>query len=84
VPELPPAPAALVEDGRAFFTDSLWSAAARRRIADFGRPGGLEARRSEEDLPAVAVEGESGGEGEEGASACSLRVSISVRVVVLA
>lgn len=51
VPELPPAPAALVELGRAFLRVSLWSAAARRRIADLGPPGGEEARRREVDLP---------------------------------
>lgn len=44
VPLLPPAPAALVEEGRTFRTVSLWSAAARRRIADRGPPGGDEAR----------------------------------------
>ena len=69
VPELPPAPAALVLAGRAFLTDSLWSAAARRRMAERGPPGGEEARRMEEDLPVVAVLGESGGDGGEGASA---------------
>ena len=40
VPELPPAPAERVDAGLAFLTDSLWSAAARLRIADFGPPGG--------------------------------------------
>lgn len=40
VPELPPAPADLVDVGRAFRTDSLWSAAARRRRAVRGPPGG--------------------------------------------
>lgn len=60
VPELPPAPAALVLDGLAFFTLSLWSAAARRRIAERGPPGGEAARAMDEvDLP-VAVVGESG------------------------
>jgi hypothetical protein len=39
VPELPPAPALLVDVGRAFLTDSLWSAAARRRMAARGPPG---------------------------------------------
>lgn len=75
VPELPPAPAALVLAGRAFLTVSLWSAAARRRIADLGPPGGEDARSREEDLPAVVVEGESGGEAEEGSSAYDVRVS---------
>lgn len=51
VPLLPPAPAALVLLGRAFFTDSLWSAAARRRIADRGPPGGEAARAMDEDVP---------------------------------
>ena|SRR2546423_3002149 len=39
VPELPPAPALLVDVGRAFLTDSLWSAAARRLMAARGPPG---------------------------------------------
>ena len=58
VPELPPAPADLVLDGLAFLTDSLWSAAARRRIADFGPPGGEPARAivDEVDFPAVVEE----------------------------
>ena len=56
VPELPPAPAALVDDGLAFFTVSLWSAAARRRMAERGPPGGEDARRSDEvDLPVAGV-----------------------------
>jgi hypothetical protein len=38
---LPPAPAALVLLGLAFATLSFWSAAARRRIAVFGPPGGV-------------------------------------------
>lgn len=59
VPELPPAPAALVLDGLAFFTLSLWSAAARRRIAERGPPGGEAARAMDEvDFPA-AVDGDS-------------------------
>lgn len=41
-------------------------------MADLGPPGGLDARRREEDLPDVAAEGESGGEGEETASACGV------------
>jgi hypothetical protein len=56
VPELPPAPAARVLDGRAFFTDSLWSAAARRRMAERGPPGGEPARASEEEV-VLEVEG---------------------------
>ena len=38
VPELPPAPALLVDAGRAFLTDSLWSAAARRLCLCNWRP----------------------------------------------
>ena len=38
---LPPAPAALVDAGRAFATRSFWSAAARLRIAVLGPPGGV-------------------------------------------
>jgi hypothetical protein len=41
VPLLPPAPAALVEAGRAFATRSFWSAAARLLIAVLGPPGGV-------------------------------------------
>ena len=41
VPEEPPAPAARVEAGRALRRDSLWSAAARRRRAVRGPPGGV-------------------------------------------
>lgn len=41
MPEEPPAPAARVEDGRALRKDSLWSAAARRRRAVRGPPGGV-------------------------------------------
>lgn len=55
MPDDPPAPAALVEVGLAFFTDSLWSAAARLRIADRGPPGGEPARATDEDL--VTAEG---------------------------
>lgn len=38
---LPPAPAALVELGLAFAIFSFWSAAARRRMAVRGPPGGV-------------------------------------------
>jgi hypothetical protein len=38
---LPPAPAALVLLGRTFATLSFWSAAALRRIAVLGPPGGV-------------------------------------------
>jgi len=44
VPELPPAPALLVDVGLAFLTVSLWSAAALLRMADRGPPGGEFAR----------------------------------------
>ena len=57
VPEEPPAPAARVEVGLAFLTDSLWSAAARRRIADRGPPGGEPARAIEEDPLAFCADG---------------------------
>jgi hypothetical protein len=60
VPELPPAPAARVLDGRAFLTDSLWSAAARRRMADRGPPGGEPARATEVPLDLAAAPAESG------------------------
>lgn len=54
VPDEPPAPAALVDAGRAFRTDSLWSAAARRRRAVRGPPGGVgeDGRRAELEQPA--------------------------------
>lgn len=50
---LPPAPAALVEAGRALATRSFWSAAARRRMAVLGPPGGvgLEGRPLGEAAP---------------------------------
>lgn len=38
---LPPAPADLVLAGRTLAILSFWSAAARRRIAVFGPPGGV-------------------------------------------
>jgi len=57
VPEEPPAPAARVEVGRAFLTDSLWSAAARRRMADRGPPGGEPARAIDEDPLAFCADG---------------------------
>ena len=41
VPDEPPAPAERVEAGRALRRDSLWSAAARRRMAARGPPGGV-------------------------------------------
>lgn len=73
VPDEPPAPAERVEAGRAFLTDSLWSAAALRRIADRGPPGGEPARATDEEPLAFCAEGvesgpDSGPEvrGEEG------------------
>lgn len=57
VPEEPPAPAERVEAGRAFLRDSLWSAAARRLIADRGPPGGDPARAIEEEPVAFCAEG---------------------------
>lgn len=50
VPEEPPAPAERVELGRALRRDSLWSAAARRRMAARGPPGaeGDEGRLTDE------------------------------------
>lgn len=53
---LPPAPAALVDVGRAFATLSARSAAAFRRMTVFAPPGGLEGRA------VVPAEGEMGGE----------------------
>ncbi|KAK5047563.1 hypothetical protein LTR84_006660 [Exophiala bonariae] len=50
VPLEPPAPAERVDAGLAFLTDSLWSAAARRRMADRGPPGGEPARAIDEPL----------------------------------
>lgn len=61
VPEEPPAPAERVEAGRAFLRDSLWSAAARRRIADRGPPGGEPARAREEEPVAFWAEGAESG-----------------------
>ena len=55
--ELPPAPAARVLLGRAFASLSFWSAAARRRIAVLGPPGGVG-----EEGRAGAEEGEFTGE----------------------
>ena len=60
---LPPAPAARVLDGLAFAALSALSAAALRRIAVFGPPGGVG-----EDGRAVLVptEGEPAGEDARG------------------
>lgn len=65
VPDEPPAPAERVELGRAFRRDSLWSAAARRRMAARGPPGGVgdEGRPTEEPeatAPGPAADLESG------------------------
>ena len=57
VPLDPPAPAALVLLGLAFFTLSLWSAAARRRMAERGPPGGEAARATDVEVPVFAVLG---------------------------
>lgn len=55
MPEEPPAPAARVELGLAFRRDSLWSAAARRRRAARGPPGGVgEAGRFTADADPAA------------------------------
>ena len=56
--ELPPAPAALVELGLALATLSFWSAAARRRIAVFGPPGGV----GDDGRPLLMAAGELMGE----------------------
>jgi hypothetical protein len=60
VPELPPAPADRVLEGLAFFTVSLWSAAARRRIAERGPPGGEPGRAIEEVVFPEEAAAESG------------------------
>lgn len=74
VPELPPAPALLVDVGRTFLTDSLWSAAARRLMAARGPPGEVARpllTMDEDEPPALEV-GDSGPDsapevsGEEG------------------
>lgn len=59
---LPPAPALLVLVGRAFAIFSFWSAAARRRIAVRGPPGGvgLEGRPTLAPEAAPALAGEEG------------------------
>lgn len=81
VPELPPAPAARVDEGRAFLMDSLWSAAARRRRAARGPPGGVGEEGRPRDEEVAAEIGELAGlesEPESGAgeAACTvLRVS---------
>lgn len=53
VPDEPPAPADRVELGLAFRSDSLWSAAARRRSAARGPPGGVgeDGRLTDETAP---------------------------------
>ena len=61
VPEEPPAPAERVELGRALRRVSLWSAAARRRMAARGPPGveGEEGRPTEEPVAAAPADLES-------------------------
>lgn len=54
----PPAPAALVELGRALATLSFCSAAARRRIAVLGPPGGVGEVVLPDAEPAGALDGE--------------------------
>jgi hypothetical protein len=51
-----------VLEGRAFLIDSLWSAAARRRMAERGPPGGEPARATEVPLDLAALLEESGPE----------------------
>lgn len=45
-----------MDDGLAFLTLSLWSAAARRRIAARGPPGGESGREMLEPVDAPALE----------------------------
>lgn len=58
----PPAPADRVLDGRALAIFSFWSAAARRRIAVRGPPGGVgdEGRPTLAPLAAPALVGDEG------------------------
>lgn len=56
VPDEPPAPAERVELGRTFRRDSLWSAAARRRMAARGPPGGVGEEGRLTDEPVAAAE----------------------------
>lgn len=58
MPDEPPAPAERVDAGRALRSDSLWSAAARRRRAVRGPPGGVgdEGRLPDDPEAAAAPE----------------------------
>jgi hypothetical protein len=57
---LPPAPAALVLLGLALASLSFWSAAARRRIAVLGPPGGVGEEGRPEGVEAGELTGEEG------------------------
>ena len=56
MPVDPPAPADRVDAGRAFRSDSLWSAAARRRRAVRGPPGGVGEEGRFKEAPLEAAE----------------------------
>lgn len=56
----PPAPAALVLVGRALAIFSFWSAAARRRMAVRGPPGGVGDEGRPRDEPVAAPAGDEG------------------------
>lgn len=68
----PPAPAALVELGLAFATLSFWSAAARRRIAVLGPPGGV----GDDGRPLARAAGGLTGEEERGEDYRGIVVSV--------
>ncbi len=74
--ELPPAPAALVLLGRALASLSFWSAAARRRIAVLGPPGGVgdEGRAEDEGGELTGEEGR----GEDCFSGVSVHLSCGI------
>jgi hypothetical protein len=71
---LPPAPAALVDDGRALASLSFWSAAARRRIAVLGPPGGVGELGRAEGAP-----GELTGEEERGEDYFAIHQFLSLK-----
>lgn len=86
---LPPAPAALVLFGRAFAIFSFWSAAARRRMAVLGPPGGVgeEGRATlapEAAAPAPLMGEEGRGEDCDATISMSANCSYSVTSVGLA